>query len=275
MKTVVTSRNRPGLAFSELPRFSGLLRYLSLRDIYVRYKQTWLGFGWSIIRPLVNVIIFGALSWLVDRSANFTERFVVVSSGIVFWQLLSTVATDVSNSLTANAGILTKVYFPKIVLPVSTLLVALVDFSISFVLFLIIFFATGHSIGVNVLLFPVFVALGMLFTFGLGLAAATASVRYRDIKFILPFFLQILFYASPVFLGSDFVLSLNLPSWMKALYQLNPLVFIINGYKYAFFGAFDSFDATYAMTSLGITVLVLWGSVTYFARAERSFADYI
>jgi lipopolysaccharide transport system permease protein len=198
-----------------------------------------------------------------------------VSSAIVFWQLLSTVANDVSNSLSANAGILTKVYFPKIVLPVSTLLVALVDFAISFALFLVIFFATGHSAGWNVLVFPLFVALGMAFMFGLGLAAATASVRYRDIKFILPFFLQILFYASPVFLSSEFVLSLNLPAWMKLLYRLNPLVFIINGYKYAFFGVYDSFDATFAVTSLVIIVLMLWGSFTYFARAERSFADYI
>src|SRR3954466_10678944 len=116
-KTIITSSDRSLLNFKELMRYGGLLKYLSLRDIFVRYKQTKIGFAWSIIRPIINVLIFGCLSYLVDRSQNFSEKFLVVSAGIVFWQLLSTTISDVSNSIAANANILTKVYFPKIILP--------------------------------------------------------------------------------------------------------------------------------------------------------------
>jgi lipopolysaccharide transport system permease protein len=275
MKTVISSSERKVLQAGELRYYSGLLRYLSLRDVFVRYKQTWLGFGWSLIRPAVNILIFGSLSYLVERGGDFSSKFVTVSAGIVFWQLLSTVASDTSNSLTANSAILTKVYFPKILLPVSTLLVALVDFAIAFVFFLIIYFSIVGAPTWRILLFPLFTALGLMFSFSLGLAAATASVRYRDVRFILPFFLQILFYASPVFLSSEFILGLDFSGTLKVLYQLNPLVFIINGFKFCFFGHFDSFDPLYAACSLAIVAFMLFGSVRYFNNFERTFADYI
>jgi lipopolysaccharide transport system permease protein len=275
MKTVVSSSSLPLLDLSEFRRFSGLLRYLSLRDVFVRYKQTWLGFAWSLVRPAVNILIFGSLSYLVERGGNFMERFVFVSAGVVFWQLLSTVMNDVSNSLSANSAILTKVYFPKLLLPMSSLLVGLVDFSIAFVFFLIIYFVFSGIPGIEMLLLPVFVIAGIAFSFSVGLAAATASVRYRDVKFILPFLLQILFYVSPVFISSEFVLSHDVPQWMKMLYQINPLVFIINGFRYCFFGSFDSFSVTYAVVSAGVILLTLFASIRYFVRFERTFADYI
>lgn len=275
MKTIVTSESRTGFSISMLSTYSGLLRYLSLRDVFVRYKQTRLGFGWSVVRPVINVAIFGVISWLIDREGDFWHRFVTVSCGIVFWQLLTTVATDTSNALSANSGILTKVYFPKILLPLSTLLVACVDFSIAFALFLVIFFVSGGAVSASLLALPLFIALGVLFSFSLGTAAATASVRFRDVKFILPFLLQVLFYLSPVFLSSEFVLSLHAPAWMKVAYQLNPLVFIINGFKFAFFSRFESFDPLYAVLSVAAVFIMLLLSVRYFSRAERTFADFI
>ena len=128
MKTIITSEDKSFLNFAELSKYSGLFKYLSLRDVFVRYKQTWIGFGWSIIRPLINIVIFGSLNYLMDRKGNFADNFLLVSMGVVFWQLLSTAISDVSNSLLNNANILTKVYFPKIILPASSLLVCLVDF---------------------------------------------------------------------------------------------------------------------------------------------------
>lgn len=275
MKTVITSSDSSILNLSELKRYGGLFRYLSLRDVLVRYKQTWAGFGWSVIRPIVNMAIFGCLRYLLDRSVSFWDSFLVVSAGIVFWQLLSTTITDVSNSLSANANILTKVYFPKILLPLSSLLVCLIDFLIAFVIFLLLYLGFKGLPPWQVIVFPFVVLYGLLFCFSLGLLSATASVKYRDVKFILPFMLQILFYASPVFLSSDFVLGLNIPGYLKALYQLNPLVFILNAFKYCFFGVFESFDPVYALTSFGITLLLLVLSMRYFLRFERSFADYI
>ncbi|MBI2720869.1 MAG: ABC transporter permease [Bacteroidetes bacterium] len=275
MKTVITSTDKSLLNIPELKRYGGLFRYLSLRDVSVRYKQTKMGFAWSIIRPVINIFIFGILRYLVDRSSGFVESFVAVSSGIVFWQLLSTTITDVSNSLSTNANILTKVYFPKLILPLSSLLVCLVDFLIAFIIFLILFFSFKGLPPWQIIFLPMVVTYGVILCFGIGLLSATASVKFRDVKFILPFFIQILFYASPIFLSSEFILSMNIPAWIKVLYQLNPFVFIINAFKFCFYGTFENYNVTYAMVSAVITLFVLIFSVKYFLNFEKSFTDYI
>jgi len=275
MKTVITSSDKSSLSFAELKRYSGLFKYLSLRDVFVRYKQTKIGFAWSIIRPIINVLIFGCLSYLVDRTQNFTDKFIAVSAGIVFWQLLSTTISDVSNSLASNANILTKVYFPKILLPLSSILVCLVDFLIAFVLFFIVFVFMKGLPPWQIVFLPLVIVYGLIFCFSLGLMAATASVKFRDVKFILPFLIQILFYASPVFLTSEFVLKLNMPETIKMLYQLNPLVYILNAFKFCFYGNFQSFDPLYASISICITFILLIFSLKYFLNFEKSFADYI
>ena len=275
MRVVITSKDRSQFNLAEFRRYRGLFRYLSLRDVFVRYKQTKIGFAWSVIRPAINIIIFGCLSYLVDRSQNFADKFVMVSAGIVFWQLLSTTISDVSNTLSANSNILTKVYFPKLILPLSSILVCLVDFLIGFVLFLVIFFVFKGLPSWQVIFLPLIVFYGLVFCFSIGLLAATASVRYRDVKFILPFVVQILFYASPVFLSSEFVLDLNIPEALKVIYQLNPLVFILNAFKFCFYGVFESFNMVYALSSIIITVLLLTASIRYFLNFEKSFADYI
>lgn len=275
MKTTITGNDRSFISWSELKSYGGLFRYLSLRDVMVRYKQTWIGFGWSIIRPLINIVIFGSLSFLVDKTGSFSERFVEVSGAVVFWQLLATCITEVSNSLTNNANILTKVYFPKVLLPLSSLLVCLVDFLIAFVIFLIVFMVFRGLPPWQIVLLPVFVLYGLVFAFAFGLLAATASVKYRDVRFILPFIVQILFYASPVFLKSSFVLALNLPEWLRVLYQINPLVFILNGFKYCLYGNFEAFTMLGAVSSVCITGVLLFVALRYFLKFEKSFADYI
>src|SRR5690606_19121335 len=139
-----------------------------------------------------NILIFGTLSYLVNPTADFTGRFLAVSAGIVFWQLISTAMTEASNSLSANANILTKVYFPKIILPLSCLLVSLIDFAIAFELFLILLVIFTGLPPWRMVFLPLVLAYALFFSFGLGLMSATASVRYRDVKFILAFLIQIL-----------------------------------------------------------------------------------
>lgn len=275
MKTTVTSSDRSLLDLSELRRYGGLLKYLSLRDVFVRYKQTWMGFGWSVVRPLINVVIFGCLSWLVDRRENFAENFIMVSAGVVFWQLLSTAITEVGNSLVNNTNLLTKVYFPKLILPISSLLVCLIDFAIALALFLVLFVAVKGLPAWQIVFLPLVVAYGLLFCFGLGLSLATASVRYRDVRFIVPFLLQILFYAAPVFISSSRVLGLNLPQSLKVLYQLDPLVFMLNAFRFCFYGTFESYDPVYAGLSVLITFGLLFFSLRYFLNFEKSFTDFI
>lgn len=275
LKTVITSEDKSFLNLKELKRYTGLFKYLSLRDVFVRYKQTWLGFGWSIFRPLINILIFGSLSYLLDRSQDFGDRFLLVSAGVVFWQLLSTAILDVSNSLISNSNILTKVYFPKLILPLSSIFVCLIDFFIALFLFLVFFIILKGLPVWQIVFLPFVVFYGLLFSFGLGLIFATASVKYRDVKFILPFIIQILFYASPVFMSTTYILSLNVPQWIKTVYQINPFVFILNAFKYCFYGTFDSYEPMYLAISLGISVLVLIFAIRYFLNFEKSFADYI
>jgi lipopolysaccharide transport system permease protein len=275
MKTVITSSDRSFLNITELKRYGGLFKYLSLRDVFVRYKQTWIGLGWSIIRPLINIVIFGCLSFLIDRSQNFSDNFLKVSAGVVFWQLLSNSITDVSNSLINNTNLLTKVYFPKLILPFSSLLVCLIDFLIAFFIFLFFFILFKGLPGWQIIFLPLVIFYGIVFCFGFGLIFATASVKYRDVRFILPFIVQILFYVSPVFLSSDYVMHLNIPPTLKVLYQINPFVFIINAFKYCFYGTFECFDIFYFTISIFITLVLLIFSVRYFLNFEKSFADYI
>ena len=275
MKTVISSSDKSLVNIKELRRYAGLFRYLSLRDVYVRYKQTLIGFGWSVIRPLINILIFGCLSYLVDKSQNFSERFVIVSAGVVFWQLISTTITDVSNSLVVNANLLTKVYFPKLILPFSSVLVCLIDFLIAFAIFLVLFFAVKGLPPWQIVFLPLVLVYALVFCLAVGLLFATASVRYRDVKFILPFLLQILFYVSPVFLSTEFVLGLNVHSSLKVIYQLNPLVFLLDSFRYCFFGNYPSFEWTYALSSVAITCTLVIFSIKYFLNYEKSFADYI
>ncbi len=275
MKTVITSNDKSLINLEELKRYGGLLKYLSLRDVFVRYKQTWAGFGWSVMRPAINILIFGTISYLVDRSQSFGERFITVSAGIVFWQLISTAITDVSNSLINNSNMLTKVYFPKMILPLSSLLVCLIDFLIAFVIFLVFFVIFKGLPPWQIVFLPLVLLYGLFLAFGLGLIFATASVRYRDVKFILPFIIQILFYASPVILKSDFVLKLNVPYWVKALYQINPFVFCVDAFKFCFFGTLDNYDPLLSPLSILISMVMMMLALRYFLRFEKSFADYI
>jgi len=167
------------------------------------------------------------------------------------------------------------VYFPKLILPFSSLLVCVIDFLIAFVIFFIMFIVFKGLPPWQILFLPLVIVYGLIFCFAMGLLFATASVKYRDVKFILPFLLQILFYVSPVFLSSEFVLKLNIPEAFKVIYQVNPLVFILNAFKFCFYGNFESFNMAYFGISAGITVLLLVISVRYFLNFEKSFADYI
>ncbi len=275
MKTVISSEDKTRLDFKELKSYGGLFKNLSLRDVMVRYKQTWIGFGWSIFRPLINIIIFSGLALLVDKSKSAGEQFITVSAGVIFWQLISTAIADVSNALSNNTNLLTKVYFPKLLLPLSSILVCIIDFAISFSLFLILFFVFKGLPTWTFLFMPLVLIYGLLFAFGFGLFFATSSVKYRDVKFILPFLLQLLFYVTPVFISTTYFMNLAIPEFIKTIYQINPLVQIINAFKWCLFGSFEGFQLNYFLISIAITLLTLWGSVRYFLKVENTFADFI
>lgn len=273
MKTVITSQPS-GLSLSEIRRFKGLLWNLSMRDVLVRYKQTLFGVVWAVARPLINIVIFGFFSQFIERAANMPERFVAVSAGVIIWGLISSSVTEISNSLITNSNILTKVYFPKIIVPASSLLVCVIDFLISFVIVVICKMIISGLPGPEFLLFPLFVIYALLFSFAIGLFFATLNVKYRDIKFLLPFILQIGFYICPVFLSTSFYLE-KLPDALKGIYLANPLVTIIDGFKYCLLGTPLLVSPLYIFSGLALTLILLAISILYFSKFEKNFADFI
>jgi lipopolysaccharide transport system permease protein len=275
LKTVIDSSKNGKIDRAEIIRFAGLFKYLALRDVMVRYKQTWAGVLWAVIRPMVNIVIFGLLSVLISEPDNYEERFLTVSCGVILWQLISTGITEVSNSLVNNSNILTKVYFPKIILPASSILVSLIDFIISLLIFLIMYFILRGSPEWRVVLFPLFILYALVFCLAVGLFFATLNVKYRDIKFLLPFILQVAFYASPVFLSTEYMMNFNIPVIIKKVYLLNPVVGIMDGFRFCFFGGNAIYDWPMFIGSIALTFIILIFGVNYFLRFEKSFADFI
>lgn len=274
LKTVIDSGSSGRLSLSEIIRFKGLLWNLSMRDVLVRYKQTLIGVLWAVVRPAINIAIFVFFSMFIEGGSDLQERIVNVGAGIIIWGLISTSITDVSNSLLNNSNILTKVYFPKLIIPISTLAVCLIDFLISFFILLICKIAINGFPGPEFFLFPVFVLYAILFSFSVGLFFATLNVKYRDIKFTLPFLLQIGFYACPVFLSASFYLE-KLPASFAPIFMSNPLVTVIEGFKYCFLGQSFGVDMVYVLSGLCLTFLVLIFSLRYFVKFEKTFADFI
>jgi len=274
MKTIIDSKSVSMLDIKEIYRFKDLLWNLSKRDILIRYKQTFIGVLWAIIRPFISIVIFGLLSQFIEHTTDVSERFVQVSAGVIIWGLISTSISDTSNSILSNSNILTKVYFPKIIISLSSLTVCLIDFLISFLILLIIrIFVLGIP-GIEMLLLPFIVAYALLFSFAVGLFFATLNVKYRDVKFVLPFLLQIGFYVCPVFLTTGFYLE-KLPESLKPLFLANPLVSIVEGFKYCVLGQPLQVPTIYFGIGLGISFLLLIFSLRYFMKFEKTFADFI
>lgn len=229
---------------------------------------------WALIRPLINIVIFGLISQFIERSASVSDKFVSVSAGVVLWTMISTAIGDISNSLIANSNILTKVYFPKIIIPLSSLTVCLIDFAISFIILLVIRIIYVGVPGFEILLVPFFVLYALLFGFSIGLFFASLNIKFRDVKFIVPFLIQIGFYVCPIFLSLNFYLN-KLPNSIEPIFMLNPLVAIVQGFKYSFLGEPMLVPMVYMYGSFGITILLLIFSTRYFVKFEKTFADFV
>lgn len=274
MKTIIDDRTRTIPDLKEILKFKGLWWNLSMRDILIRYKQTFIGVLWAVARPLITILIFGILRRFIENPPNAAESFVEVSAGVILWTLISSSITDISNSMLSNANILTKVYFPKLIIPLSSLTVCLIDFAVAFVILLVFKLLLTGMPGPELLLFPFFVVYALAFSFAVGLFFATLNIKYRDIKFVIPFLLQIGFYVCPVFLSLAFYME-KLPAGLHPLFFLNPLVGIVEGFKYCFLGQAMQLPPVYFMAGMLITLLLLVLSLRYFTKFEKSFADYI
>lgn len=256
----------------DLWRFRELFQVLAWRDLAVRYKQTVIGVAWAVIRPvlaaLVFNIVFGRIAKLpTDGSAPYP---LLVMAGVLPWTFFSTALTEASNALISNANLISKVYFPRLVVPTASVVVALVDFLIGCVILFAMMAWYRFWPSWHVLFLPVFVLLTFLVSLGPGLLLASLNVKYRDFRYIVPFIVQFGMYVSPVGFSSSIV-----PENWRLVYAINPLVGIIDGFRWCLLGGNSPLQPVSLGLSVAITVGMLWIGIRYFRRTERGFADMI
>jgi lipopolysaccharide transport system permease protein len=273
-KIIIDAGSGSYFSVKEILRYKGLLGNLARRDFLVRYKQAFAGILWALFKPLVNILVFGYISMKISGTGDAMTNFVYVASAMLLWQLFANVFNDVSNSIIANANLFTKVFFPKIIIPLSTILVCLVDFCISLLILIVLFILSGQGLHWQVILAPLFILLTIINGFGIGLYFATINVKYRDVKFIVPVLVQFGMYVSPVIFSTSYYLE-RLPQWAHWLFCLNPMVGAIDGFKYCLFGGDAIYNMNYFIVSLCVSFLFLFIGIRYFYKFERSFVDHI
>jgi lipopolysaccharide transport system permease protein len=252
--------------------FRELFFILAWRDVSVRYKQTVIGVFWAILRPLLTMVVFTVVFSKVAGlpSSGNAPYALMVLCGMLPWTLFSSSLGDASNSLISNASLISKVYFPRMIITAASMIVALVDFLLSFLVLLLMMLFYQYWSGWQILLIPFFVLLAVLASLGPSLLIASLNVKYRDFRYIVPFVMQLGIYMSPVGFSSDLV-----PEKWRLIYSLNPMVGVIDGFRWCILGG----DSPFYWPSLAISLIViaffLVLGVWTFRRNERAFADVI
>lgn len=256
--------------WQDLWRFRELLGFLAWRDIKVRYKQTTLGVLWALIQPAVTLtvftFIFGKLAGMPAGNAPYP---LLVLCGLLPWQLFSAAFSNASGSLVANTHLISKVYFPRLIVPLSSVAVALIDFAVVLVLLAVMCLWWQFTPDWRIIVLPLFVVLTLLTAIGTGLWLTALTVKYRDFRFVVPFLLQVGLFLSPVGFSST-----NLPNW-RFIYSLNPMVGAIDGFRWCLLRGEPALDPLNLAVSIGMAALLLASGIWYFRRTERTFADLI
>lgn len=275
-KTIIDANHVSGGYWKDLWAYRGLFRFLAWRDLLVRYKQTVIGVAWAVIRPLLTIVVFSFFRTFLDSSVSPEEAVLGVAVATIPWTLFSSSLNESSNSLISNSNLITKVYFPRMIVPLSTIIVCVVDFLISLVILAGLMLYFGHAPTWNIIFMPLFFLLAILASVGLGLFLAALNVRYRDFRYVVPFIIQLGLFVSPIAISSaEIYSSAKLPSIVKGLYSLNPMVAVIDGFRWSLLGTPFVSNQIGLCISLGVTVLMLIIGVRYFRKTERGFADII
>jgi len=254
-----------------------LFYFLAWRDVIVRYKQTSIGVVWSVLKPLLTIATMAFANWVfkVDVPGS-VPRILFVYSATLPWLFFANTFTEVSSSMIGNVNLLTKVYFPRLIVPTSTVIVCLFDFIISFAILIILMGCLQFNPGWRILCLPIFLLLAFVASMGAGLWMAALNVKYRDFKFVVPFIVQLGIYVSPVAFSTDFILkSPILPSSLKFIYTLNPMVGVIDGFRWCLLGGKTDINIQGLLISAGLSIFLLIVGVRYFRKTERTFADVI
>jgi lipopolysaccharide transport system permease protein len=263
---------RPGwvaIDFAELWRYRELLVFYAIRDIKVRYKQTFLGAAWAILQPVLTMavfsIFFGRLAGVPSDGAPYP---IFAFCALLPWQLFAYALTQSSNSLVENRQMLTKVYFPRLIVPLASVLAGLVDFAIAFVVLVGMMLYYGIAPGSGMLTLPLFTLLALAAAVAAGLWLSALNVKYRDVRYAVPFLAQFWLFITPVAYSSALV-----PEEWQAFYGINPMVGVVDGFRWALLGKTP--PGPMLMVSVAATALLLTGGLFFFRRMEKSLADVI
>jgi lipopolysaccharide transport system permease protein len=249
-----------------------LFLILAWRDVGVRYKQTVIGILWAVLRPFLTMvvftIVFGRLAKLPsDGTAPYG---LMVFAGMLPWYLFSSALAGATESIVSNANLIGKVYFPRIILPASAIVTALIDFLIGFAILIALMIWYWYAPGWQVLLLPLFVVLAVVASLGPGLLLCALNVKYRDFRYVIPFVLQFGLYISPVGFSSALI-----PDEWRLLYSLNPVVGLIDGFRWCLLGGESPLYLPGFVLSIGMVLVFLWSGIAYFRHTERRFADFV
>jgi lipopolysaccharide transport system permease protein len=257
--------------WKDIWRYRELFYFLAWRDILIRYKQTVVGVAWAVIRPLlamvVLTVVFGRLAKMPSDGVPYP---ILVFCGLLPWQFFSTALAESGNSLVTNASMISKVYFPRLVVPASSVITSLADLVISAGLMALMMVMYRYAPGPRVFLLPLFVVLAFAAAFGAGIWISALMVRYRDFRFIVPFVVQFGLYISPVGFSSSVV-----PEQWRLLYSLNPVVGVIDGFRWAILGGENNLYWPGFLLSVAVVFIVIASGLHYFRKTEKTFADVI
>ncbi len=257
--------------WKDLWRYRELFYFLAWRDILVRYKQTIIGITWAIIRPVLTMVVFtvvfGKLAKLPSGGAPYP---IMVFAALLPWQFFAASFSEAGNSLIANTNMISKVYFPRLVMPTTAVIVSFVDFLISFVILLAMMLWYEFIPDVRIIMLPLFILMAFAASMAGGLWIAALNVKYRDFRYIIPFIVQFGLYISPVGFTSSIV-----PDKWRLLYSLNPMVGVIDGFRWAILGGEYQLYLPGFLLSLALVVFILVSGIVYFRKTEKTFADVI
>lgn len=272
-RTIVLAPGRADLNYwRDLWHYRELFATLAWRDVAVRYKQTVIGVAWAVVRPFLTMVVFTVIfGTLAKLPTEGTAPYpVLVFAGLLPWFLFSSVLGEASGSLVGNANLISKIYFPRIVIPAATAVVALVDFAINLAMLFLIMAWYGWWPDWRIIFLPLFVVLAVLASLGPALLMTALNVRYRDFRYIIPFIVQFGLYVSPVGFSSAVV-----PEAWRFWYSLNPVVGIIDGFRWCILGGEVNLYFPGFILSLGMVALLLWAGIKTFRTTERTFADLL
>jgi lipopolysaccharide transport system permease protein len=260
--------------WKDLWHYRELFYFLAWRDILVRYKQTIIGMAWALIRPFLTMVVFsvvfGALAKLPSEGAPYP---ILVFAAMLPWQFFANALSECSNSLIGNANLISKVYFPRLIVPASAVIVSFVDFLVSGMIMLGLMAWYNFVPSWRILTLPLFIGIAFAASIGAGLWLAALNVKYRDFRYIVPFIVQFGLYISPVGFSSSVVFE-RFPQW-GWLYSLNPMVGVIDGFRWAILGGESNLYLPGFTLSVGLVAFLFFSGVWYFRKVERTFADVI